>query len=188
MLSPFTLTLSLVVPLILLTIFPLAVLSSLPLLFYLTITCMSSPPLFALTRSFCLVTLFVFSLCLLSHFFVTLSSSHCFVHFFPSTVPPPLLYSSSLSPSHPLVSFPSLVFTRSLSFLFPSHSFCLRFWAMFTKHIGTGWWSMSFAMITHMHTQTHAYVRAHTDLLGMVVDEQCQTQHPCPSELLKKPH
>ncbi len=117
MLSPFTLTFALVVPLIYLTIFPLAVLSSLSLLFYLTITCMSSPPLIALTRSFFLVMLFVFSLCL----FVNFSYSHCFVLFFPQLLPPPHLYSNSLSASH--LSLPSsclVSFPRLYSFtLFP---------------------------------------------------------------------
>lgn len=50
---------------------------------------------------------------------------------------------------------------------------------------------MSFAMITHARAQTHAYVPAHTDLLGMV-DEQCQTlsiyaHQSCSRNLIRPP-
>lgn len=141
--------------------------SSLPLLSCLTITCASTLPLSALAHSFLLVMLF----CLLSHFLSPLSPltslSFCFPLLFPflsfifHPSPPPLLPHFCPSPRFP--------------FSIPLLRFCLWFWAVFTNHIGTGWWSMSFAMITSTHTQTHAYVRAHTDLLGMVVDEQCQT-------------
>lgn len=121
-------------------------------------------PLTYLTYSFVLFMLFVFY----PTFFGPFSSSHI--------LPPTLLSSHllhSLSPiysSFPpssLITFPHLVLSPSFS--------CLRLWAMFTKHIATGRWSMNFAMITHAHTQAHAYVRAHSDLSGMVVDEQCQT-------------
>lgn len=120
-----------------------------------------------------------------------------FFYIFPLVLPPLrsvivlLILPSTSAPLRPL-SFLSLIFTHSLTLLFPSHSPCLWFWAMFTKHIGTGWWSMSFAMITLTHMQTHPNVRAHTDLLEIVVDEQCQTlsihaYQSCSRNLIRPP-
>lgn len=131
--------------------------------------------------------LFVLSVCrllfFLHFFFFLLLPLHAFI----------LLHSppSISAPLHP-PTFRFLIFTCSFSLHFPSLTICLWFWAMFTKHIGTGWWSMSFAMITHMHTQAQACVRAHTDLLEMVVDEQCQTlsihaHQTCSRNLIRPP-
>lgn len=46
--------------------------------------------------------------------------------------------------------------------------------------------------LTHTHTQTNAYVHSHTDLLGMVGDEQCQTlsinaHQSCSRNLIRPP-
>lgn len=135
--------------------------SSLLLLFYLTINCVSSSPFISLTRSFLLVMLFVFSVGLIP-LSATFSSFHFFVLVFLCYSPSIALFCFTVC----LPSPPSLILFHFLCSIFSfchfsfSHSSCLWFWAMFTKHIGTWWWSMSFAMI--LHTYTHAHTHAHT--------------------------
>lgn len=118
MLSPFTLTLSPVVTLIHLTIYPLAFLSPSSLsLFYLTITCVPSP-------SLTLLTLFPGPLYLICLFLSIFYQLVLLLHLCPGFPPllPRLLYSTSISASY-LPPFILSHFLPSSSF-FHSLSFC----------------------------------------------------------------
>lgn len=144
--------------------------SSLPLLFYLTINCVCHPlPLFLWPDLFSLLC-YLYFLFVFYPTFLTFSSFYFFVLIFLCYSPSFALFCFTVClpflSSFILFHFLSSIFTHSVIFLFPSHSSCLWFWAVFTKHIGTWWWSMSFAMIsdtsTRMHAHTHARVCVQT--------------------------
>lgn len=119
---------------------------------------------------------------------------------FPSTSPPPLYPFSPLycfifissPPLFPPHSFPPLIFTCSLPLLLhPTPLACGsgQCSPSILAHAG-GRWVLPWL---HTHTRkTHAYVPARTDLLEMVVDEQCQTlsiraYQSCSRNLIRPP-
>lgn len=120
---------------------------------------------------------------------------------FPSTSPPPLY---PFSPLHCFIfisSPPLFPLTRFLPSSLLVHSLCFYIPLLLLVVLGSvhqAYWHMLVVDefchdYTHTHTRkTHAYVPARTDLLEMVVDEQCQTlsiraYQSCSRNLIRPP-
>ncbi len=144
-------------------------LSSLPLLFYLIITGISSPPLIGLTHAFLLVMLFVFPLSFLSHFLLPRSS--------PISL---FLLSYFLSSFYLFTYFPFSITLLLLMVLGNVHQ---AYW----HRLVVDEFRRDY---THTHTHTHKCVRAcaHRPVGDGGWWAMPDSQHLCPSELLKKPH
>lgn len=128
--------------------------------------------------------LFVFTSNLISHFpspFLLLIYKSCF---FPST--PALLLRhfflvTFLCPSFLLYYFLSWYFTCSLFFFHPTPLVCdFRQCSLGILSRAGGRWILSW-----LHSQSHAHLRAHTDLPEMVIEEQCQTTRLIASMLIR---